>query len=115
MLGLMTVCVTVASSIFSTATMATAKQFGVSQEVMVFGTSLFVLGFAFGPIVFGPLSELFGRRIPLFMGFYAFAIFQIPVAVAMNLQTIFVCRFFGGVFAAAPLGIVGHVLGFGLR
>lgn len=106
MLGLMTVCVRIASSIFSTATVATARHFGVSQEVMIFGTSLFVLGFAFGPIVFGPISELFGRKIPLFVGFYAFAIFQISVAVAMNLQTIFVCRFSGGVFAGAPLGIV---------
>lgn len=102
----MTVSVTFASSVFSAATQDTAKIFGVSQEVMVLGTSLFVLGFAFGPLVFGPLSELYGRRNPLFVGFFIFAIFQIPVAVAQNLQTIFVCRFFGGLFASAPLAIV---------
>jgi DHA1 family multidrug resistance protein-like MFS transporter len=106
MLGLMTVSVTFASSVFSTATVVTAKKFHVSEEVMVLGTSLFVLGFAFGPMVFGPLSELYGRKTPLFAGFVIFAIFQIPVAVAQNLQTIFVCRFLGGFFASAPLGIV---------
>ncbi|KGO69289.1 Major facilitator superfamily domain, general substrate transporter [Penicillium italicum] len=65
---------------------------------------------AFGPIVFGPLSELYGRKKPLIIGFYIFAIFQIPAAVAQNLQTIFVCRFLGGLFASAPLAIVGCML-----
>ena len=39
----MTFCLTFASSIFSTATHVTAKLYGVSDEVMVLGTSLFVL------------------------------------------------------------------------
>ena len=39
----MTFCITFASSVFSTATLVTAKEFGVSTEVMVLGTSLFVL------------------------------------------------------------------------
>lgn len=38
----MTFCITFASSVFSTATVATAKEFGVSLEVMTLGTSLFV-------------------------------------------------------------------------
>ncbi|SMQ49441.1 unnamed protein product [Zymoseptoria tritici ST99CH_3D7] len=109
-MGLMTLVVTFASSVFSSATMVTAMQFGVSEEVMILGLALFVLGFAFGPIVWGPISELYGRRIPLFTGYFIFAIFQIPVAVATNLQTIFVCRFFGGFFASAPLAVVGGAL-----
>ncbi|KAJ5953032.1 uncharacterized protein N7479_011445 [Penicillium vulpinum] len=110
MLGMMTVCVTFASSVFSTATKQTAKKFHVSDEVMVLGVSLFVLGFAFGPIIFGPLSELCGRKRPMFVGMFVFAIFQIPVAVAQNLQTIFICRFLGGIFASAPLAIVSGIL-----
>lgn len=108
--GIMTFTVTFASSVFSTATSATAEEFGVSPEVMVLGTSLFVLGFAFGPIVWGPFSELYGRKIPLFVGFFIFAIFQIPVAVAQNLETIFICRFLGGFFASSCLAIVGGLL-----
>jgi hypothetical protein len=109
-LGLMTFCVTFASSVFSTATIATSIEFGVSTEVMTLGTSLFVLGFAVGPLIWGPGSELFGRKLPLFFGYALFAIFQIPVAVAVNLETIMLCRFFGGVFASAPLAIVGGAL-----
>lgn len=74
---------------------------------MTLGTCLYVLGYAFGPIAFGPLSELYGRKNPLFFGMLCFAIFQIPVAVARNVQTVMLCRFFGGFFGSAPLAIVG--------
>lgn len=43
-----TFCVSFSSSVFSTATEATAYEFGVSLEVMILGVSLYVLGFAFG-------------------------------------------------------------------
>ena len=77
---------------------------------MILGTSLFVLGFAGGPIVWGPISELYGRKIPLLIGIFIFAIFNVPVAVAQNIQTIMVCRFWGGFFGCAPLAIVGGAL-----
>ena len=48
--------------------------------------------------------------MPLFIGYGIFAMFQIPVAVAQNLETLFVCRFLGGVFGAAPLAIVGGAM-----
>ena len=109
-LGSMTLVVTFASSVFSTATAVTADEFGVSLEVTTLGTGLFVLGFAFGPILWGPCSEVYGRKFPLFTAYCFFIIFQIPVAVAVNLETILLCRFFGGVFAAAPPAVVGGCL-----
>jgi DHA1 family multidrug resistance protein-like MFS transporter len=109
-LGFMTFCVTFASSVFSNATVPTAKEFGVSTEVTTLGTAVFVLGYAVGPLVWGPGSEVFGRKLPLFFGYTVFVIFQIPVAVAQNLETIIVCRFIGGCFASAPLAIVGGAL-----
>lgn len=109
-LGLMTLCVTFASSVLSSAVMPLSMEFGVSTVVVTLSTSLFVLGFAFGPIVWGPFSELYGRKAPLFVGYTIFAIFNIPVAVAQNLQTIMICRFLGGFFASAPLAIVGGAL-----
>ncbi len=61
-------------------------------------------------MVWGPFSELYGRMLPLFTSFAIFAIFQVPVAVAQNLHTILICRFFGGLFGCAPLAIVGGAL-----
>lgn len=109
-MALMTAWITFSSSVFSTATVVTAKQFGVSTEVMNLGTTLVIFGFAMGPQVWGPFSELYGRRIPLFFGYAVFAIFQIPVAVAQNLETIMVCRFFIGVFGCSPLAVVGGAM-----
>ena len=109
-LSLTTLCITFASSVFSTATMPTAMEFGVSEEVMILGTSLFVLGFAIGPIIWGPLSELYGRKYPLLAGFFVFAIFNIPVAVAVNLETIMLCRYVGGLFGSSALAIIGGAL-----
>jgi MFS transporter, DHA1 family, multidrug resistance protein len=50
-LGMMTFCVTFASSVFSNATVPVAELFGVSTEVTTLGTSFFVLGFGAGPLV----------------------------------------------------------------
>ncbi|KAI9930459.1 Citrinin biosynthesis cluster MFS transporter mrr1 [Aspergillus wentii] len=109
-LSFMTMWITFASSVFSTATVVTSKEFGVSTEVMTLATSLVVFGFALGPLVWSPLSELYGRKIPLFSGYAVFAIFQIPVAVAQNIETIMLCRFLLGVFGCSPLAVVGGAM-----
>ncbi|PWY79746.1 MFS multidrug transporter [Aspergillus heteromorphus CBS 117.55] len=106
----MTMWVTFASSVFSTATAVTAEEFDVSEEVMILGTSLVVFGFAVGPLAWSPLSELYGRKIPLFSGYLLFAIFQIPVALAKNVETILICRFLVGLFGCSPLATVGGAL-----
>ena len=106
----MTFVTTFTSAIFSTAINATAQKFSVSTEVTTLGTSIFLLGFCFGPILWGPLSELYGRRVPLFIGILGMSCFEIGVAVALNLETIMICRFFAGVFGSAPLAVVGGAL-----
>ncbi|KAJ5356262.1 major facilitator superfamily domain-containing protein [Penicillium concentricum] len=110
MYGSIATIVTFASSVFSVGNGATAQEFGTSSHVMALGTALTVLGLALGPLVFGPLSELYGRRIPLLAGFLVFSLFNIPVAVAQNLQTIMVCRFIVGFGGSSGLAIVGGAL-----
>jgi DHA1 family multidrug resistance protein-like MFS transporter len=60
-----------------------------------------------GPLVWGPLSEVYGRTLPLFIGFAILAVFQIAIAVAQDIETIIICRFLAGCFGAAPIAIVG--------
>ena len=97
---------TVGSSIFSAATRSVEETFHVSQEVSTLGTSLFVLGYAFGPIMWAPFSELYGRRLPLVIGAFGFSIFAIATATAKDLQTVMLGRFFGGFFGSCPLAVV---------
>lgn len=110
LLGALTFVVTFSSSVFSTVIGQTATEYHVSEEVMTLGTALFVFGFATGPIIAGPSSELYGRKMPLFLSYAVFVIFQIPVAVAQNVETIMLFRFLGGVAASGPPAIVGGYL-----
>ncbi|KAI9049928.1 hypothetical protein LZ554_006075 [Drepanopeziza brunnea f. sp. 'monogermtubi'] len=109
MLGYTTIVVAFTSSIFSTATTVVAAQFNVSTEVGLLGLSLYVLGFALGPVFWAPLSELQGRRLPLVISIFGFSIFQVGVAAGKDFQTVLLCRFFGGLFGACPLAVVAAV------
>ena len=97
------------SSVFSVATTSIAAVYDVSAEVGVLGVSLYVAGFATGPILWAPLSELRGRRLPLLISMFGFVIFQFAVATGKDLQTVLICRFFGGFFGACPLAVVAAV------
>lgn len=108
-LGFVTLTAAFGSSIFSTATTTVAQNYDISREVGILGVSLYVLGFATGPIIWAPASELYGRKLPLLVSSFGFSIFNIAVAVAKDVQTIFICRFFAGFFGACPLTCVGAV------
>nr|POE54939.1 putative transporter [Quercus suber] len=108
-LGFVTLTAAFGSSIFSVATGSIAVEYGVSSEVGILGVSLYVLGFATGPIVWAPLSELYGRKLPLLVSSFAFTIFSIAVAAGKDLQTVLICRFFSGFMGACPLTCVGAV------
>lgn len=109
MLGYTTMTSAFGSSIFSAATRSVGAAYGVSAEVGLLGVSLYVLGFAFGPTLWAPLSELKGRRLPLVIAMFGFSLFSIATATAKDLQTILICRFFAGFFGACPLAVVAAV------
>ena len=108
-LGYTTMTASFASSIFSAATRAVAAEYGVSTEVGLLGVSFFVLGFAFGPTLWAPLSELKGRRMPIVVSMLGFTLFSIATATGKDIQTILICRFFSGFFGACPLAVVAAV------
>jgi DHA1 family multidrug resistance protein-like MFS transporter len=95
-----------ASAIFSSAIRAVDHEFHFSEEVGTLGVTLYVLGFASGPTVWAPMSELSGRRLPLVIGLFGFSIFAVASATAKDTQTLMICRFFSGFFSASPLAIV---------
>lgn len=108
-LAFVTLTAAFGSSIFSAALGSVTRQYDISTEVGILGISLYVLGFATGPIIWAPISELYGRRYPMIISSFGFSIFNIAVATAKDVQTIFISRFFGGFFGACPLTIVGAV------
>lgn len=109
MLGYTTMTSAFTSSIFSAATQAVAIEYGVSAEVGLLGTTFYVLGFATGPTLWAPLSELRGRRLPIVLSMFGFSVFTIACATGKDIQTILICRFFAGFFGACPLAVVAAV------
>jgi MFS transporter, DHA1 family, multidrug resistance protein len=105
-LGYTTMVSAFGSSIFSAATRAVAAEFRVGTTVALLGVSFYVLGFAFGPTLWAPLSELKGRRLPLIIGMFGLSIFSVAAATAKDLQTVLISRFFAGFFGACPLAVV---------
>jgi MFS family permease len=55
--------------------------------------------------------QFFGRRNIYLVSFSLFFIWLIPCAVAQNIQTMFVCRFFDGLAGSAFLSVAGGTVG----
>ncbi|TRX91577.1 hypothetical protein FHL15_007582 [Xylaria flabelliformis] len=74
-----------------------------SPEIATFVVSVYLLGFAFGPIIVAPLSEIYGR-VPVYhvcnVGFVAFSV---ACALAPSLDSLIAFRFLAGVFGVAPI------------
>ncbi|KAF4948495.1 hypothetical protein FSARC_13732 [Fusarium sarcochroum] len=69
--------------------------------------SIFVLGFAFGPVLLSPLSELYGRRLLFNVSNVVTLGFSIGSALAPNIASFIVFRFIAGSFGAGPMNIGG--------
>ncbi|KJZ80216.1 hypothetical protein HIM_00066 [Hirsutella minnesotensis 3608] len=102
---------TVSSSLPSMAVPYITAEFGVgSTEQKVLPISIFLIGYVFGPIVWGPLSEHLGRRVPSLITFAGFSVFTLACALAPNWPSFLVFRLFCGAFASAPIAIVAGTL-----
>ncbi|KAL4893945.1 major facilitator superfamily domain-containing protein [Aspergillus ambiguus] len=109
--GLTTMGATWASSIFSTGTQQVSNQYHVGEEVSTLGTTLLLFGFGLGPLVWAPLSEVYGRKPAVLAPYFIAAIFSFGSATAKDLQTLMLTRFFTGFFGSAPVTNTGGVLG----
>ena len=110
-LGMLALAASLGSSIISPAEDTIAKYVGISTEVAVLSVSLYILGFAFGPLCWAPVSEIWGRRWSMLPAMVALGLFSIGTATSQNAQSVFITRFFGGIFGSAPVSNVSAALG----
>ena len=80
----------------------------VESEILL---SIFVLAFAVGPLILGPLSEVYGRVYILQFSNLLFLIFNLSAGFAQNKQQMMAFRFLSGLGGSGPLAIGGGVLG----
>lgn len=108
--ALSTLAVAFVSSAFSGGLAYIMLEFGVSEELSILGISLFVVGFAVGPLLWAPMSESFGRQILYFVTYAALVAFNAAAAGAPNFPGLVILRFFAGTFGASPLTNSGGVI-----
>ncbi|KAK2752859.1 hypothetical protein FQN54_008012 [Arachnomyces sp. PD_36] len=99
-----------ASTAYSGSIAQVMDEFHCSTDVAGLGLSLFVLGFAIGPLLWAPLSEIYGRQSLFFLTYAIFTAFNAGAAGATNIQTLLVLRFFAGAFGSSPLTNSGGVI-----
>ncbi|EPQ55542.1 MFS general substrate transporter [Gloeophyllum trabeum ATCC 11539] len=100
-------CVTCASSIASFSETGIAQSFHVSREVTILSISLFVEGLGIGPLLVGPLSEVYGRNIVYRVSYLLFFAFTWPIVFAPNIAVFLVFRFITGFCGSAFLSVAG--------
>ncbi|KAK8021495.1 MFS multidrug transporter [Apiospora arundinis] len=96
----MTATIAFCSSIHTAAISSIAEDLNCSRTVATLGVSTFLLGFASGPLIFAPLSEVYGRN-PVYRTTLAlFVLFNLGCALSPNIAALLVFRFLCGFFGS---------------
>ncbi|KAF8858583.1 fluconazole resistance protein [Acephala macrosclerotiorum] len=97
-----------ASSIFAPAVPLLMAEFkSTNTELGAFVVSIYVLGFAVGPLLIAPLSEMYGRLILYHTCNVLFVVFTAACALSPTLNALIVFRFIAGYAGSAPLTLGG--------
>lgn len=109
----LTFSVYIGSAIFSAGIQDVMTVFGVSQVAATLGLTLFVAGYAVGPMVWAPLSEIpqVGRNPVYILTLAAFVVLQVPTALAVNFGMLLAFRFLTGFIGSPALATGGASIG----
>ncbi|KAJ8129852.1 hypothetical protein O1611_g3778 [Lasiodiplodia mahajangana] len=98
---------TMGSSLPSMAVPYMAREWGVTSEIqMVLPISTFLIGYVFGPLLWGPLSEHIGRRDLTVVALSLFVLWTLGCALSPNWPAFLVFRLLCGAFGSAPIAVV---------
>lgn len=104
------VCVAFGSSIVTGGLGLIEEKYDVSLEVAILTCSIMVCGFAVGPLLWSPLSEIIGRQWVYIISLGLYTIFNIPCALSPNIGGLLVSRFLCGVFSSSGLSLAGGTI-----
>ncbi|KAK0736929.1 major facilitator superfamily domain-containing protein [Apiosordaria backusii] len=105
-----TLAVAFASTAYSGGVFEIIRYFQVTPTMATLGISLFVFGFAIGPLLWAPLSEFYGRQPVFALTYMALMVFCAGAAGADTIETLVILRFFAGAFGSSPLTNSGGVV-----
>ncbi|KAH8655467.1 major facilitator superfamily domain-containing protein [Xylariales sp. PMI_506] len=88
-----------------------AQDFGVTSKILEsLSVSIFVLGFAVGPLLLSPMSELYGRQTVFNTSNVVMTLFQIGCALSPNIGALIAFRFLTGAGGSGCLSVGGGII-----
>jgi hypothetical protein len=110
-LGAVTLITPLASSFFAPGVPQVLRTFHeTSNTIATFVVSVYILGFAIGPLIIAPMSELYGRHHLYNICNLLFVIFNIACALSKSMGMLIAFRFFAGCAGSAPLTLGGGTI-----
>ncbi|KAK2882506.1 hypothetical protein FQN49_000272 [Arthroderma sp. PD_2] len=104
MVTIMTLLSPIGSTISSSAAVDIMVYFNATSETLLaFATTIYLLGYAFGPIMIAPLSEMYGRATLYKICIVLFLIFNVACGLANNLSSLIVFRLLAGIAGSCPV------------
>ncbi|PUA17999.1 Bcr/CflA family multidrug efflux MFS transporter [Glaciimonas sp. PCH181] len=86
-----------------------AKDFGVGSNLVQLTLASFLVGLAVGQMFYGPLSDHFGRKPPLYFGLGLYTLASIACLFAPDVTTLIFARFMQGLGGCAGM-VVGRAV-----
>ena len=105
LVGLMTVAYS-SIGIYTPAMPAIGQYFGVSNAEVQFTFSIYIISFAFGQLIYGPISDKFGRRPALIIGMIIYIFGCLLAVFSFSISMLIIAR-----AVQAFGGCVGPVVG----
>lgn len=90
----------------------TQRDLGTDDDTLAtFSLTIYILGFGLGPLLFAPLSEMYGRASVYRACLSLFLVFTAGCALSGSIGALVAFRFLAGSLGAAPVAIGGAVVG----
>lgn len=110
-LSIITLLTPLASSFFAPGVPRVLQDFHTQSETLAtFVVSVYILGFACGPLVIAPLSEIYGRLVIYHVTNVLFIIFTVACALSTNMNMLIGFRFLAGCVGVTPVTIGGGTI-----
>lgn len=87
-----------------------ANKFNVADSTVQLTISFYLLGFSLGQLLFGPLTDSYGRRKVLTAGLIIFIIAALCCGLAANINQLITARFFHGIAASATTIVINALM-----
>ncbi|SIR25312.1 multidrug effflux MFS transporter [Pseudacidovorax sp. RU35E] len=104
-LGLLSAIGPFAIDMYLPALPAIGQQLGTDFGSAQLSLTVFFISIGIGQLLYGPVSDMVGRRPPMFFGMTLFALASVGCALATDIHTLIVLRFVQGLGAAAGMAI----------